>query len=170
TQLSRNIRKEGIGTPIIVLSVPNQTDERVAVLDAGADDFIEKPIEFRELVAHMNAMVRRCQADNAHILEYADLELDTANRNVRRGDRAIVLTPREFALLEYLVRNRERVVDRVVVGEHVWGEDYARRESNVVDVYVSRLRRKIDRPADAPLIHTAPGIGYILTRRPPTRH
>lgn len=162
-QLCRALRRAGAGTPIIILSVVRDTDDTVEVLDAGADDFLHKPMEFRELLAHVRAMVRRCRGDDDHCLRYADLELDLANRGVRRGERAIVLTPREFALLELLMRNRNRIVNRVTIGDRVWGEEYRDDASNVVDVYVSRLRRKIDRPFDKPLIHTAPGAGYILS-------
>lgn len=168
-QLCRSLRRSGVGTPIVVLSVLVETDDKVAVLEAGADDFLAKPADFRELVAHLRAMVRRCRADGNSVLHYAGLELDLANHNVRRGDRPIVLTQREFALLEFLLRNRERVVSRIAIGDRVWGDDYRDEGSNVVDVYVSRLRRKIDRTFDKPLIHTAPGVGYILSEQMPVR-
>ncbi len=162
-EICRAVRAAGDGTPIIVLSTLDDPREKVAALDAGADDYLIKPLEIPELLAHMRAMVRRCQANDSHCLQYADVVLDLANRHVERDKKAVILTPREFALLEFLIRNRERVVSRASIGEQVWGSELDDTSSNVIDVYVARLRKKLDRPFASRLIHTAPGIGYRLS-------
>lgn len=162
-EVCRAVRESGDGTPIMVISSLDDSREKVAVLDAGADDYLTKPVEVPELLAHMRAMVRRCQANDSHCLEYADVALDLANRHVERAKKAVILTPREFALLEFLIRNRERVVSRASIGEQVWGSELDDTSSNVIDVYVARLRKKLDRPFASRLIHTVPGIGYRLS-------
>lgn len=164
-QFCRQIRRQNVGTPTILLA-PNDddTEDAVNALDAGADDYLDKHVEFEELAARARAMLRRCEAGENGMLQYADLEVDVANRNVRRGNRQIILTPREFALLEYLVRNRERVCTRTAIGDRVWGLEFDEmQDSNVVDVYVSRLRRKIrNEGEDRSIIVTVPGAGYTL--------
>ena len=161
-ELCSQIRRAGFGTPIIILSDIDDKDEKIRALNSGADDYLINPIDMDELLAHMRAMVRRCQADEASVLRLDDLEMDVANRSVTRAGQPVVLTPREFALLEFLMRNRNRVVSRTLIGDQVWGLNFREDSSNVVDVYVSRIRRKLDQ-GNRNLIRTAPGIGYILS-------
>lgn len=165
--LCRQLRRRGVATPLIILSVLEDTEKKIEALDAGADDYLTRPVELEELCAHIRAMVRRCQDEEGAMLRFEDLEMDLANRNVSRNGTSIVLTPREFALLEYLLRNRNRVVSRLAIGDRVWGLDFRDENSNIVDVYISRLRRKLDRD-HTPLIHTAHGTGYILASTPPS--
>lgn len=161
----RRIRREGLGTPIIMLAAVDDTEATVDALDAGADDYVAKPVDFEELLARVRAMFRRCQPDEGSVLRYDSIELDLANRNVTVDGETVILTPREFALLECLLRNRERVLSRTTLGDRVWGLEHDLENSNVVDVYVSRLRKKI--PTDKPLIHTVHGTGYMLASAAP---
>jgi DNA-binding response OmpR family regulator len=155
----RSLRRRKVRTPILVLTALSATREKVAGLDAGADDYLTKPFEFDELVARIRALLRRGQATEAAKLAYADLEVDVTRRSVARTGVKIDLSNKEFALLEYLVRNPDRVLGRQMIAEKVWDMNYE-PSSNVIDVYISSLRRKIDRDFGKPLIHTVIGIGY----------
>lgn len=155
----RNIRRRGVSTPIIMLTALSGTDDKVAGLDAGADDYLTKPFEFEELVARVRAMLRRGEASEGHSLECDDLTLDLYTRTAKRGDQEYELSNKEFGLLEYLMRNPNRVLSRTQITEKVWDMNYE-PGSNVIDVYISSLRKKIDRGHEHELIHTIKGAGY----------
>ena len=160
-QACANLRRRGIKTPILMLTALSGTADKVKGLDAGADDYLTKPFEFDELLARLRALLRRGQGGQAARLTFADLEMDLIERRVTRDGRRIKLTAKEFALLEYFLRNPHRVLTRTSIGEHVWDMNFE-GDSNVIDVYVSMLRRKIDRYFSQPLIHTEIGVGYVL--------
>ena len=161
-ELLRELRHRGRKTPALMLTARDTVDDRVEGLDAGADDYLVKPFAFPELLARVRALLRRPPLQMGTVLAVGDLEMDTASREVRRGDRFIELSPREYAVLEYLMRHPNQVLTRTQIGEHVWNFDFF-HESNVVDVYIGYLRRKIDRGSDLPLIHTVRGVGYRLS-------
>lgn len=160
-QLLRRLRREGHKTPCLMLTARDTVDSRVEGLDAGADDYLVKPFAFPELLARVRALLRRPPLQTGTILQMADLQMDTARHLVERNGRLIELSPREYAVLEYLMRHPNQVLSRTQIGEHVWNFDFY-NESNVVDVYVGYLRRKIDQPGEASLIHTVRGVGYCL--------
>jgi DNA-binding response OmpR family regulator len=161
-QLLRELRQRAVKTPILILTARDSVDDRVAGLNSGADDYLTKPFNFTELLARINALLRRPPLQTANILRVGDLEVDTLRRVVRRGGRMVELSQREFMLLEYLARNAGQVLTRTQIGERVWGFDFY-NESNAVDVYIGYLRRKIDRNNAAPLIKTIRGVGYMLS-------
>ena len=165
TDVARNLRRMKVATPILMLTALSATSEKVAGLDAGADDYLTKPFEFEELAARVRALLRRGEPSTSVALTYADVEMDLLKRKVTRAGREIDLTPKEFALLEYLVRNPERVLTRTLLGEKVWDMTFE-PESNVIDVFVSQLRRKLDPDGDAPLLHTVVGAGYRFDETP----
>ena len=150
-----------------MLTALSTTQDKVTGLDAGADDYLAKPFEFDELVARIRALLRRGQAREASALNFEDIEMDLLKRTVTRAGQKIKLTAKEFALLEYFLRNPNRVLSRTAIGEHVWDMNFE-PESNVIDVYVSMLRRRIDKGYDRQLIHTMIGAGYMLSTEPPT--
>jgi DNA-binding response OmpR family regulator len=154
-------RQRRIATPVLVLTARDSVADKVRGLDLGADDYLTKPFAFDEFLARVRALLRRGAAPSAPVLRAADLTLDPARREVRRGERRVTLTTREYALLEYFMRNPGRVLTRPRLAEHVWGLDFD-PESNIVDVYVGYLRRKIDGPGEARLLHTVRGAGYVL--------
>lgn len=157
-----SLRRIGKKTPILFLSALGSVDERVRGLRAGADDYLTKPFAFSELHARVEALARRRVPDAAEtVLSIDDLEMDLIARSVRRGGRRIDLQPREFALLEYLLRHAGQVVTRTMLLEQVWGYHFD-PHTNVIDVHVSRLRRKIDHGFDRQLVHTVRGAGYSL--------
>jgi DNA-binding response OmpR family regulator len=160
--LLRQLRRLGKQTPALMLTARDTVDNRVEGLDAGADDYLVKPFAFSELLARLRALLRRPPLQSDTILQAGDLKLDTSRREVRRAGRLIELTPREHAVLEYLLRHPNQVLTRTQIGEHVWNFDFY-QESNVIDVYVGYLRRKIDGPGETPLIHTIRGVGYRLS-------
>jgi DNA-binding response OmpR family regulator len=139
--------------------------DKVTGLDLGADDYLTKPFAFEEFLARVRALLRRGTAARAPVLRLADLTLDPATREVVRGGRRITLTAREYALLEYFLRNIGRVLTRPMIAEHVWGLDFD-TETNIIDVYVGYLRRKIDGEGEQPLLHTVRGAGYVLRTEP----
>jgi DNA-binding response OmpR family regulator len=159
--VARALRKRRIGVPIIMLTALDTIDDRVAGLDAGADDYLVKPFSFRELAARIRALSRRELPGRDPILRIADLEIDTISREVRRAGRSIALTSKEYAVLELLAYHRNQVLTRVQIAEHVWSLDFS-GESNVVDVYIRYLRRKMDEGFTSALIYTIRGVGYQL--------
>jgi DNA-binding response OmpR family regulator len=156
------IRARGVRTPVLILSARRSVDDRVRGLQAGGDDYLTKPFAFEELLARVQALIRRSAgtAEPAR-LTVADLSLDLLTRKVQRGGHPIELRPREFALLEYLMRNAGKVLSKTMILSHVWGYSFD-PNTNVIDVLVSRLRDKIDRPFDTKLLHTVRGVGYVL--------
>lgn len=160
-ELLRHLRRHGDKTPALMLTARDTIDDRVEGLDAGADDYLVKPFAFRELLARVRALLRRPPLQSGTVLQVGDLAMDTARREVRRGERVIELSPREYAVLEYLLRHPNQVLSRTQIGEHVWNFDFY-NESNVVDVYIGYLRRKIDKGAPISLFHTVRGVGYRL--------
>jgi DNA-binding response OmpR family regulator len=160
----RELRDRRVATPILMLTARDALDDRVRGLDSGADDYLVKPFEVEELRARIRALLRRESSSKSGLLQVADLVLDPAAHIVRRGDRRIELTAKEFSLLEYLMRNPNRLVTRQMAEEHLWNYDHV-IASNVVDVYIRRLRRKIDDDWDIKLLETLRGSGYRL--RPP---
>jgi DNA-binding response OmpR family regulator len=161
-ELLRELRRLGDKTPALMLTARDTVDNRVEGLDAGADDYLVKPFAFPELLARVRALLRRPPLQVGTILRVGDLEMDTAKRKVRRSDHPIELSPREYAVLEYLMRHPNQVLTRTQISEHVWNFDFF-NESNVVDVYVGYLRRKIDQGENLPLIHTVRGVGYRMS-------
>lgn len=160
----RTLRDEGRQTPALILSACGQVDDRVEGLRAGGDDYIVKPYAFAELQARIEALMRRARNVETlpeTVLEVADLRVDLIKRSVTRDGQELFLKPREFRLLEYMMRNAEQVVTRTMLLENVW-DLYFDPQTNVVDVHVSRLRFKIDKYFDTPLLHTVRGAGYVL--------
>ena len=164
-QVLRDIRARKSTVPILILTAKDTVQERVAGLDGGADDYMVKPFALAELSARLRAVMRRGAA-RENVLRVADLEMDTLRRVVRRAGKAIDLKPKEYALLEFLVRNTDRPVTKSLIIEHVWNIHFD-SVSNVVEVHINSLRNKIDRGFATPLIHTIRGVGYILTDNPP---
>ena len=159
------LRAAGVSTPVLILSALSALDERVRGLRAGGDDYLTKPFEFIELTARLDALNRRRAEPAAEArqtrLRVASLEIDLLSRTVRRGDRVIELVPREYALLEYLMRNAGQVVTHTMLFEAVWNYRFDER-TNVIEVHMGRLRRKVDGEGEAPMIHTIRGAGYVL--------
>jgi two-component system, OmpR family, copper resistance phosphate regulon response regulator CusR len=158
----RELRRAGTRTPILMLTARDAVDDRVAGLDCGADDYLTKPFDFKELLARLRALSRRSAEVRPAIMRVADLILNTANHAVSRAGKTVGLTAKEYAFLEFLVLNENRIVNREQIAQHVWDENFD-PFSNVIDVYVRRLRTKVDAGFERPLIHTRRGEGYILT-------
>ena len=157
-----DLRRKKIVTPVLILSARRSVDDRVRGLQSGGDDYLTKPFAFAELLARVQALVRRStRVPEPSTLTVEDLVLDLLSRRVTRGGKAIELRPREFALLEYLMRNPGVVVSKTMILSHVWEYNFD-PQTNIVDVLVSRLREKIDRPFDTKLLHTVRGVGYVL--------
>jgi two-component system OmpR family response regulator len=156
------LRENGDNTPVLILSALGEVDDRVTGLRAGGDDYLTKPYAFSELLARLEALVRRGSAsENQSQYQVGDLVLDRLSREVKRADQTILLQPREFRLLEYLMRNAGQVVTRTMLLEHVWDYHFD-PQTNVIDVHISRLRSKIERGFDKPLLHTIRGAGYVM--------
>lgn len=162
--LIRELRSAGRATPVLVLSARDEVGDRVRGLDAGADDYLSKPFAFAELLARLRALLRRGTARTS-LIEVADLRVDLVARTVERAGRRVELTAKEYALLEFLARHAGEVVTRTMIAEHVWDMNFE-SFSNVIDVYIRYLRRKIDESFEPRLIHTRRGIGYVLTDSP----
>lgn len=160
------IRKQGSRVPVLVLSAKDGVEDRVRGLDCGADDYLVKPFNFGELTARVRALLRRGSDHPQAVVQVEDLELDFAGHRVTRGGKRINLTPKEFSLLEYLVRNRGNVLTRTMIAEHVWDQHFD-SFSNVIDVYIRYLRSKVDDAAAKKLIHTIRGVGYVLSPETP---
>ncbi len=161
---ARHFRRDGFEGPILMVTALSTTKDKVNGLDAGADDYLTKPYSFDELHARVRALLRRKGGNNGNVLstlQYKELEMDLLQRKVRRNGQEISLTSKEFALLEYFMRNPERPLGRVSIAEHVWDIHFD-SESNVIDVYINMLRKKIDAPFNSKLLHTVVGVGYVL--------
>jgi DNA-binding response OmpR family regulator len=157
----KTIRNQGNSTPVLFLTAKDSIEDRVLGLDSGANDYLIKPFSFDELLARIRAMLRKSVQKASNILKVADLELNTASHTVKRGDRIIELSAKEYSLLEYLMRNVGIVLSRETIENHIWNFDYE-GGTNVVDVYISYLRRKIDDDSQIKLIHTIRGTGYVI--------
>lgn len=162
----RQLRRKGVRTPVILLTARHELADRVAGLDAGADDYLAKPFSMIELLARLRALLRRQRPDPIDQLRVGDLELDLLSRTARRAGTEIPLTNREFALLELLMTSSPKPVSKTAIVEHVWDQHFD-SGTNVVNVYVNYLRSKIERPGGAPLIHTIRGVGYALKEPSP---
>ncbi len=161
-EVCQSLRRKKIDTPVLLLTALDGVDDRVRGLDAGADDYLPKPFAFQELLARLRALSRRrVQTSDALEMKVDDLRLDVRRRRAERNGTPIDLSPKEFSLLEFLMRNQGRVVTRTQILDHLWGYDFA-TDSNLVDVYVAYLRRKIDKGHDRKLIRTVRGVGYAL--------
>jgi len=169
-EVCRRLRSTGDDLPILVLTARDSVSERVAGLDAGADDYLPKPFALEELLARLRALLRRATPDPGssadEVLRFADLSLDPATREVTRGDRHISLTRTEFSLMEMLMANPRRVLSRSRILEEVWGYDFP-TSGNALEVYVGYLRRKTEAGGEPRLIHTVRGVGYVLRETPP---
>jgi DNA-binding response OmpR family regulator len=162
----KTLRKSGQRMPILMLTARDAVEDRIEGLDHGADDYLTKPFEFRELLARLRALLRRPTTLQPARLVVADLVVDTAEQTVSRDGRTIPMTAKEYALVEFLARNANRVVGRAEIAEHVWDEEFD-PFSNLIEVYVNRVRRKIDAGAVKPLLHTRRGAGYVLSPNGP---
>ncbi|MEK7828275.1 MAG: response regulator transcription factor [Deltaproteobacteria bacterium] len=156
----KNLRSKDIKTPVLLLTARDAVDDKVKGLDSGADDYLSKPFAFEELLARVRALMRR-KGYGITELKFADLVLDQATRKAKRGDTVIDLTSKEYGLLEYFLRNPNKVLTRTMIAEHVWDYSFD-SDTNIIDVYVNHLRNKIDKEPFKKLIHTVRGIGYIV--------
>ena len=159
--LCRELRREKIDIPVLMLTAKDRIKDRVLGLNAGADDYLTKPFAFEELLARIRALLRRKRVDKTSILKVADLELDQLTHKVKRAGKELKLTNKEYALLEYLTINANQVITRTMISEHVWNENFD-SFTNVIDVHINYLRNKIDKGFEKQLIHTIRGTGYIL--------
>ena len=156
-------RKAGIDTPVLMLTAKGNVEDRIKGLDLGADDYISKPFSCDELLARMRALLRRSGTQTESILQVTDLQLDTVTRKVTKGGKNVELTPREFSILEFLLYNKNRVVSRFSLAEHVWGDNFDPFSmSNFMDVHIKNLRHKIGDTGKGDIIHTIRGVGYIV--------
>jgi heavy metal response regulator len=160
-EVCRELRKGGSKTPVLMLTARDATEDKISGLDTGADDYLTKPFEFGELLARLRALLRRSGEMRPPKISIADLEMDTIGQKIWRGGREIFLTTKEYALLEYLAREKGKVLGRAEIAEHVWDENFD-AFSNLIDVYIKRLRSKMDEGFVVQLIHTKRGAGYVL--------
>jgi DNA-binding response OmpR family regulator len=160
-EVLRTLRDRGVAVPVLVLTAQDAVESKVQALRIGADDYVTKPFAFEELLARVEAVARRPKAIAPPRMTVADLEIDTGAREVRRGGRLLDLTPKEYSVLEYLARNRGRVMSRTLITEYAWGYHFD-PGTNVVDVVINRLRKKVDQGFSRRLIHTVRGVGYVM--------
>ncbi|MBE9528540.1 MAG: response regulator transcription factor [Proteobacteria bacterium] len=156
----KEIKEKGVEAPVLLLTARDSVEDRVKGLDVGADDYLTKPFAFEELLARLRVLMRR-GGYGSPVLKFSDLSLDPATRKAKRGEKEVDLTVKEYALLEYLIRNPDRVLTRTLISEHVWDQAFD-SETNVVDVYINHLRAKVDKDVSHKLIHTVRGVGYVL--------
>jgi len=159
--LTRELRKRKVSTPILMLTVKDSTDSKIEGLDAGADDYLTKPFAFEELLARIRALLRRNEKAKVSTLKVKGITLDLISHRVIKDGIEIILTPKEFSILEYLLRNKNKVVSRTKLVEHVYDYHFD-TETNIIDVFINKLRTKIETGSAAPLIHTIRGVGYII--------
>ena len=159
--LLREMRNAKINVPVLMLTAKDSTEDKVEGLDSGADDYLAKPFALEELLARVRALVRRKEKVKNLLLLANDLSLDTQTHKVKRGDKEIILTPKEYSILEYLLRNKNHVVSRMKLTEHVYEYQFD-PDTNVIDVYINKLRNKIDKDSDQRILHTIRGIGYMI--------
>ncbi len=157
----RELRENQIVTPVLMLTAKSSVDNRVEGLDAGADDYLTKPFAFAELLARVRSLLRRGAAEKSTLLKVGDLQLDTVTHKAKRGEKVIELTGKEYALLEYFMRNLNRVLTRTLISEHIWNYNFD-TGTNVVDVYINHLRTKVDDGFEKKLLHTVRGVGYVM--------
>lgn len=157
----KELRAEKIFTPVLILTARDTIQDKVTGLDSGADDYLAKPFSFEELLARIRALLRRNSVDKNNILKAGDLKLDIQAHKAYRNDIEIQLTAKEYAILEYLMRNKNRIVSRTKISEHIY-EFHFDPETNVIDVYINKLRNKIDKGFEKPIIHTVRGVGYLI--------
>ncbi len=160
-EVLKSIRSKGVATPVLILTAKGRLEDKVEGLDKGADDYLVKPFALAELMARIRSLGRRSGVEKSTVIKVADLELDTITRKAKRGGKDIELTNREFALLEYFVRNVNRVLTRTVISEHIWEYNFD-TGTNIVEVYINKLRNKIDSHSEKKLIHTVRGAGYMM--------
>jgi two-component system copper resistance phosphate regulon response regulator CusR len=165
-ELLRRVRRNHSTLPVLVLTARDATEDKVRQFEAGADDYLTKPFDFAELVVRVKALLRRAPVERTDVLRVADLELNRLTQQVRRGSQRIDLTAKEYAVLEYLMSSAGRVFSRTMILEHVWDQSFE-GVTNIVDVYVRYLRRKIDDPFPVALIHTVRGVGYCIREADP---
>lgn len=159
--VTRELRTARVTTPILMLTAKTATEDKVAGLDSGADDYLTKPFAFAELLARIRSLLRRGTQEKTTVLSIADLELDTITHRARRGGKVIELTAKEYALLEFLLRNKDRVLSRTIIAEHIWDYHFD-TGTNLIDVYINHVRNKVDSDFDVKLIHTVRGVGYVV--------
>lgn len=159
--ICRQLREKGIPTPVLILTAKTQVEDRVAGLNAGADDYLTKPFAFSELGARIQALLRRSHREASPTLKVSDLELDPVSHEVHRNGREIELSPKEFSILEFLMRNKNQVVTRTMILEHVWDYNFE-TFSNIVDVYMTHLRKKVDGRENKKLIQSIHGVGFKI--------
>ena len=160
-ELTKAFRANRGTTPILMLTAKTTTEDKVAGLDSGADDYLTKPFAVAELLARVRSLLRRGGKEKSNVLCIADLELDTVTHRAKRGARTIELTAKEYALLEYFLRNKDRVLSRTIISEHIWDYNFD-TGTNLIDVYINHLRNKIESGFDEKLIHTVRGVGYVM--------
>ena len=165
-EVCRRIRDDHPGVPVIMLTARSTTEDRVQGLDLGADDYLPKPFHFEELAARLRSILRRSSTEKSTKLVCSDLTLDLVSHYAYRGEKEIELTTKEYALLEYMMRNKDRILSRSMIMQHVWKHDFD-PESNIIDVYIKRVRQKIERPGQSQLIHSIRGVGYRMREAGP---
>lgn len=159
--LIREFRALNGTAPALMLTAKGSTEDKVAGLDSGADDYLTKPFAFAELLARVRSLLRRGSKEKSTVLTIADLELDTVTHKAKRAGRTIELTAKEYSLLEYFLRNKERVLSRTIISEHIWDYNFD-TGTNIIDVYVNHLRNKVEAEGEKRLIHTVRGVGYVM--------